>query len=105
MNSQPEVPEKISDANSGYAYFGAALNGTGAASAASTTPLAFEKPSVRPDGRIVVLFLDGKVEVVNTKAKTCAEAAAELKKAIEKPNAQIWDAVEKTAKAIDSATE
>ncbi len=99
-----QVPEKISDATSGYAYFGAALNGTGAAGVAASTPLAFEKPSVRPDGKVAVLFLDGKTEIVSVKGvDNCVGVLAVLKKSVQDPKADVWAALEKAAAAIDAA--
>lgn len=103
LGAQQQVPDKITDATSAYAYFGAALNGTGAAGVAASTPLAFEKPSIRPDGKVAVLFLDGKTEIVNAKAKNCAEVVAALKKEVEGPKADVWAALEKAAAAIDAA--
>ncbi len=100
-----QLPEKITDATSGYAYFGAALNGTNPAAVAGITPFAFEKPTIRPDGKIVILYLDGKTATVDTKAKNVAGVIAELKKGIEKPNETVWGALEKAAKAIDTAVE
>jgi len=104
LGVEQRVPEKITDATSGYAYFGAALNGTGAAGVAASTPLAFEKPSVRPDGKVAVLFLNGKTEIVGVKGvDNCAGVLAVLKKSVQEPKADVWAALEKAAAAIDAA--
>lgn len=104
LGVEQRVPDKITDATSGYAYFGAALNGTGAAEVAASTPLAFEKPTLRPDGRVAVLFLDGKTEIVSVKGvANCVGVLAVLKKEVEEPKADVWAALEKAAAAIDAA--
>lgn len=104
LGVQQQVPDKITDATSAYAYFGAALNGTGAAGVAASTPLAFEKPSLRPDGKVAVLFLDGKTQVVSVRGvENCAGVLAVLKKQVEGPKADVWTALEKAAAAIDAA--
>lgn len=103
LGAEQQIPDKITDANSGYAYFGAALNGTGAVAAPTTTPLAFEKPSIRPDGKVAVLFVSGKVQVVDLKAENCAGVIEALKKEVKNPNAAIWDKLAAAAKAIDEA--
>ena len=104
LGAEQRVPAKISDATSGYAYFGAALNGTGAAEVADSTPLAFEKPNIRPDGKVAVLFLNGKTEIVNVRgAENCAAVLAALKKEVDSPKAEVWTALGKAAAAIDAA--
>ncbi|MBS1371750.1 MAG: hypothetical protein HPZ91_17530 [Lentisphaeria bacterium] len=103
LGADQKVPDKITAAAAGYAYFGAALNGTGAITAAATTPLAFEKPTVRNDGKLAVLFLSGKVQLVNLRAENCAGVIEALKKEVKDPNAAIWDKLAAAAKAIDEA--
>ena len=102
LATQQRVPDKITAGNAGYAYFGAALNGAGAVDAAST-PLAFEKPSIRDDGKIVVLFLSGKVDTVSVNAKNCEEVVKALQEKSAKSDAPAWTKLISAAKAIDSA--
>lgn len=102
LATQQKVPDKITAGNAGYAYLGAALNGAGAVDAA-TTPLAFEKPSIRDDGKIVVLFLSGKVETLSLNAKNCEDVVNALKKKSAKPDAAAWSKLIAAAQAVDNA--
>ena len=102
LGVEQRVPDKITAGNAGYAYLGAALNGAGAVDAAST-PLAFEKPSIRDDGKIVVLFLSGKVDTVSMNAKNCEEVVKALKEKSARPDAPAWDKLVAAAQAIDKA--
>ena len=102
LGVEQRVPGKITAGNAGYAYLGAALNGAGAVDAAST-PLAFEKPSIRDDGKIVVLFLSGKIDTLSLNAKNCEEVVKALKEKSAKSDAPAWNKLIAEAKAIDSA--
>ncbi|MDR0932742.1 MAG: hypothetical protein LBM70_06965 [Victivallales bacterium] len=103
LNSEPAAPDKITVANCAYAYFGAVLNDVTAGGISGSMPLAFEKPSIRDDGKLYVLLVGGKVELKNIEAKNCAEVIAALKKEAQKPDEAVWDKLLLAAKAIDQA--
>ena len=52
---------------------------------------------------MAVLFVSGKVQVIDLKAENCAGVIEALKKEVKNPNAAIWDKLAAAAKAIDEA--
>ncbi len=95
--------EKLTEKNTSYAYVGAGLsNGKGYTGGRVETPIAFEKPWLRKDGKIAILYLGGNVFVKNVKAENCLEAANALRKD-NYPNEPYWDKIIANAQAIDKA--
>jgi len=103
LGTTQRVPNKITAANSGYAYLGETLNAFGTIPDAGSVPLAFEKPNIRTDNKVVVLYLDGKTKTVTVKARDCAGVVEALKREVKNPDAKIWNALKKAAASIDAA--
>lgn len=95
--------EKLMETNTTYAYIGSGLsNGKGYSCGRVETPLAFEKPWLRKDGKVAILYLSGNVFVKNIKADNCLEVVNALRKD-NYPNEPYWNNIIASAKAIDKA--
>ncbi len=90
--------EKISEANTSYAYLGGAAGSDGNV---KNVPLFLEKPQLRPDDKISVCHTDGSVETIPLAERTCRAAVEELRKKSGAADHPVWNRLKEAADAID----
>ncbi|MDD5664133.1 MAG: hypothetical protein PHT71_07740 [Victivallaceae bacterium] len=102
VSSPVAVGEKLTEQNTSYAYVGAGLsNGKKFSNGRVETPIAFEKPWLRDDGIVKVLYLGGQVESVRITAATCEDVVRYLREK-NYPEDPYWERIIFNARTIDA---
>ena len=96
----------FTEQNTSYAFIAGGEKwptGAEALSRASSIPVALERPCLRSDGKVGVLFLDGHVALIAGDFSDC-EAVVRYLEDASAASAPVWETLRANARAVDAAS-